>query len=168
MTRIFALISAVVLVAIDQLIKIWALGSLAPVRQIQVIPGFFSLTYIENRGAAFGILQGRIGFLSVVVILVLSAALFAILGGKIKASFLIWSLSLVIAGGAGNLIDRVLRGYVVDYLDFSALFGFPVFNFADCCVVIGTFLILIYILFLDRPQKEGLPQVPSSDESGEI
>lgn len=152
MTKFIALFTAAALVLVDQLIKLWALASLAPVGQIEVIPNLFNFTYIENRGAAFGILQGRTGFLSIVVALVLIAAIIALLSGKITSKFLTWSFSLVIAGSFGNLIDRVLRGFVVDYLDFSALFGFPVFNFADCCVVVGTIMILIYMLILDRPK----------------
>ena len=153
MTKFIALFFSAVLVFADQLIKLWALAVLAPVERIEVIPNLFYLTYIENRGAAFGILQGRTGFLSVVVALVLIAAITSLLSGKITSKFLTWSFSLVIAGGFGNLIDRIVRGFVVDYLDFSALFGFPVFNFADCCVVAGTFMILIYMLILDRSKQ---------------
>jgi signal peptidase II len=61
---------------------------------------------------------------------------------------------LVVAGGLGNLIDRVRQGFVVDYLDFSALFGFPVFNLADCCVVVGTILLLIYVFRLEYREKK--------------
>jgi len=155
MTKFTALAAAVVLVVVDQLIKLCALATLAPTGEsITVIPGLFLLTYVENYGAAFGILHGKTGFLSVVVSLVLIIAITAILTGKVKNKFLIWSGALVVAGGAGNLVDRITRGFVVDYLDFSALFGFPVFNFADCCVVVGTAMILIHILFSDNPGED--------------
>lgn len=150
MTKYIALFSAAVLVLIDQLIKLWVLASLKPVGSITVISNLFDLTYVENPGAAFGILKGETVFLSVIVTAVLLVAVIALLSGKITSKFLIWSIALVIAGGFGNLIDRVARGFVVDYLDFSALFGFPVFNFADCCVVLGTIMILIHMLILER------------------
>ncbi len=137
------------LVGIDQLIKQWAITALETGR-ITVIPNLFYLTYVENYGAAFGILQGKTAFLAVIVSLVVLAALVLLFSGKIKHPLLYWAIVLVIAGGVGNLIDRIFQGYVVDYLDFSALFNFPVFNFADCCVVVGTFSILIYTLFFDN------------------
>jgi len=170
MTKFTALLSAAVLIIIDQVIKLWALAALAPPDgvSITVIPGLFLLTYVENPGAAFGILNGATGFLSITVSIVLIVAISAIVSGKIKDKFLIFAASLVIAGGAGNLIDRLWRGFVVDYLDFSALFGFPVFNFADCCVVTGTILILIYILFFDEQHKESIAPEASDKPEKEV
>jgi lipoprotein signal peptidase len=139
----------IALAAMDQGIKIWALQQLAPVHQIPVIAGFFNLTYVENRGAAFGILQGRTTLLIAIVSLVLLVVIAYLLVGKPQGLSLEISLLLIVAGGAGNLIDRAYRGFVVDYLDFSSLFGFPVFNFADCCVVIGTFLMVLVMFYQD-------------------
>ena len=159
MTKWLALTVAALLAVVDQIIKIWALNVLKPVYKIVVIEGFFNLTFVENRGAAFGIMQGKTVFLSVVVALVLAAGIYMIISRRIDDKFLIWVVSLIISGGAGNLIDRVRLGYVVDYLDFSALFGFPVFNFADCCVVIGTALLVAYVIKHDvnriRSEKAG-------------
>ena len=156
MIKYFALMLSAVLVGIDQLIKLQVLSVLAPVGRIEVVRGFFYLTYVENRGAAFGILQGHTNILTVVTSMVLVGALYLLLSGRIASAFLTWSLSLVIAGGAGNLIDRIFRSFVVDYLDFSVIFGFPVFNFADCCVVVGTALILCGILWHDRQAGQGI------------
>ncbi|MEG1994096.1 MAG: signal peptidase II, partial [Oscillospiraceae bacterium] len=72
---------------------------------------------------------------------------------KIQNKCLIISLVLIISGGVGNLIDRIRLGFVVDYLDFR-LINFPVFNFADCCVVIGTALVLIYVFFIEPKEKK--------------
>lgn len=149
MKRFFALGLVAALVLADQLIKRWGLETLAKIGQIEVIPGLFNLTYVENRGAAFGILQGKTMILSVVsgaLLLVIAALLIM---DRIKPDFFLWTISIGLAGGIGNLCDRVTRGFVVDYLDFSALFGFPVFNFADCCVVCATVLILIYLIVTD-------------------
>jgi len=167
MTKIIALVVAALLVGVDQLIKKWALAVLEARGSIEIIPNLFNLTYIENRGAAFGIFQGKTEFLSILVALVLIAALIFLFSDKLQSNFLIWAVALVIAGGAGNLIDRVALGFVVDYLDFSALFGFPVFNFADCCVVVGTALILIYVLFIDRYTGEKVPPPAISEETKE-
>lgn len=149
MKKIFALVLIAALVVADQLIKQWGLDVLAQVRQINVIPGLFNLTYVENRGAAFGIFTGGTMILAVVTGILLLAITVCLLLGKIKPDFLLWTVSLGLAGGFGNLYDRIVRGFVVDYLDFSSLFGFPVFNFADCCVVIATILILIYFIRID-------------------
>jgi len=158
MTKYWALGASALLVGVDQLIKYWAQTVLSTLQSLAVIPNLFYLTYVRNYGAAFGILNGKTSLLTGMVCIVLVAALYLLLTDKIKNPFMVWSVCLVIAGGAGNLIDRVMNGYVVDYLDFSSLFGFPVFNLADCCVVVGTFLILIYILFLDQPPKDVQPE----------
>ena len=159
MKRIFAIAVSAVLVVIDQVLKLWALADLAPQGQITVIPNFFWLTYVENRGAAFGIFQDKTSILSLISLFVLIVAFGAIVSGKIKNQFLFWSVTLVLAGGAGNCIDRIGRGFVVDYLDFSSIFGFPVFNFADCCVVIGTILILLYVIIFDRKEDGKNPPI---------
>lgn len=152
-TRVFFLLLAGLLVALDQVAKRKVLELLLPIGRHEVIPNFFSLTYVENRGAAFGILTGQTQLLTIVTGVVLLVLIGVILSGK-TGDLALWALTLVVAGGVGNLIDRFHRGFVVDYLDFSALFGFPVFNFADCCVVIGTFLLLLSILLHDRAQAK--------------
>ena len=155
---IFALLSALVLIGIDQAIKLWAVASLQPVGTIPLIQDVLHLTYVENYGAAFSIMQNRKWFLVGVTSLVIVAALVALLSGKLKGRFLVSSVALILAGGAGNLIDRVVRGYVVDYIDFR-LINFAVFNFADCCVVIGTLMFAVYILWLEPKEKAKLPAV---------
>lgn len=153
-TRWIALGVAALLIVIDQLMKVWVYTALRFEESITVIPGLFSLTYVENRGAAFGIFQGRAGLLAVITGLFLVALLAALLTGYFQEKLMNWTLALIIAGGFGNLIDRVLRGYVVDFLDFSALFHFPVFNFADCCVVVGAILMIISILRVEFPKAK--------------
>ncbi|MEG1621591.1 MAG: signal peptidase II, partial [Oscillospiraceae bacterium] len=73
---------------------------------------------------------------------------------RINNKFMIFSSSLIIGGGIGNLIDRVLYGYVVDFIDIGPLFSFPVFNFADSCIVVGTALFVIYLMFFDDKTKK--------------
>ena len=139
---------------IDQLIKVWAVNNLAA-GAIPIIPGVLSLTYHENFGAAFGILQNQKLFLVGITSLVMICGLIILFSGKIKSRLLIWSIALVIGGGVGNLIDRIWRGYVVDYIYFEPI-NFPIFNFADSCVVVGTGIIMLYILFADEKKKPGI------------
>jgi signal peptidase II len=138
------------LFACDQLIKLWAIEVLAPTPGIVLIPGVLGLTYVENYGAAFGIFQGQRALLTVVAGLVLAAACWALASGRLKRPVERLSAALILAGGAGNLFDRVLRGYVVDYIDINQLFSYPMFNLADCCVVIGALLMAAAILWEDR------------------
>ena len=148
--KLFFTFVAAALVTLDQIIKKWALETLRPVRSITVIPGLFNLSYVENRGAAFGIMQDSTTLLSVITCVVLLAAVIWLYGKRIKSKTLSAFVFIIISGGIGNLIDRVSRGFVIDYLDFSALFGFPVFNMADCCVVVGTFALIIYTFASER------------------
>lgn len=148
--KAFPLTVSAILVAIDQALKLWAMRTL-PHGAIEVIPNLFYLSYVENRGAAFGIFQNRSYILAGVTGIILICVLIAFLRGRFQSRFLRWTVAMGLAGGVGNLVDRIIRGYVVDYLDFSALWGFPVFNLADCCVVVATGLILIEVI---RSEKE--------------
>ena len=124
------------------------------------------LTYLENNGAVFSSFAGmRWLLVGTTVALMAFCAYWLIRHGK-KSKLLTISLTLILSGGLGNLIDRLFRGgHVVDYLDIK-LFQFAVFNFADCCVVIGVILFALYFLFIesklskqDEPakKKEGDP-----------
>ncbi|MDD2956182.1 MAG: signal peptidase II [Oscillospiraceae bacterium] len=166
------LAAAVVLVGIDQLIKYWAVTELAQVGTIPLFENILHLTYVENRGAAFSLLSGQQWLLILVTGVMLAAGIWLLLSGRLHSRFLMSSVGLVIAGGVGNLIDRVINGFrfakpgvelsfwehlgnsfVIDYIDFRAI-NFAVFNFADCCVVIGTILIAAYVLFADAQKAK--------------
>ncbi len=149
---IYAAVFLLILAA-DILSKLWTVNVLKAEGSIPIINGIFHLTYVENRGAAFGMLQnGRIFFIVITVLLLVAAVYFApkIFG---KSKVLDFGAVFVLAGALGNLIDRILRGFVVDMLDFC-LIDFPVFNIADIFVCIGAFLICVYILFLDESSKK--------------
>ena len=154
MTAYIALFVSLVLILVDQIIKIWAFQSLSQIGSVLVIPHLLRFTYVENFGAAFGILQQKRWLLIGITVAVLAFLVWTLLSKKVTEKPMIWSFALIVAGGAGNLIDRVQRGFVVDYLDVSPLFSFPVFNFADCCVVIGTALMIFYILVLEPKQAK--------------
>ncbi len=141
----YIIIIAVVL--FDQLSKVLTLKYLAPIKDIPIIKNVFHLTYVENRGAAFGMLQNQKVFFVVTTIIILGAIYFYVCNNK-PNRFMTISLSLIVGGALGNFIDRIRLGFVVDYFNFT-LINFPVFNIADSAVVIGAFLVSIYIIKYD-------------------
>lgn len=140
---------AVLLIAIDQITKYLTVKFLEPISNLDLIPKFLSLTYVENRGAAFGIMQdSRWFFVIITLVFLIGLGIYAARLKKRSRLFCI-SSALVCAGAIGNLIDRVLNGFVVDMIRVH-LFDFPVFNFADCCIVIGMVLLCWAVGFQDK------------------
>jgi len=135
----------IIVFILDQLSKVLALKYLAPVGSIPIIKNIFHLTYVENRGAAFGILQNQKLLFIVFALLVLSSIWFYAHNNK-PDKIMVYGLSLVAGGALGNLADRIRLGFVVDYFHIA---NFPVFNIADFAVVIGIILISIFILKYD-------------------
>lgn len=141
----------VLLIGIDQASKMWALNSLKEIGSIPIIENVFHLTYVENRGAAFGMLQNN---QSIFIIVALTASVFGLyyLHTK-KVNFLgKASIILIIAGAIGNLIDRIRIGFVVDYFDFRFIWEY-VFNIADIFVVVGTIMLCAYIIFFQEEKQ---------------
>lgn len=145
MKKFITVTAAIVLVVIDQIIKLLVVNYLKPIGTVTVIDNLFNLTYVENTGMAFGLLsQQRWIFiiLTTVVMLVLLIALFKL---KNQGRLFYISVALLVGGGIGNLIDRIAYGYVVDYISLS--FFPPVCNFADYCVTAGVIVFLIHLFF---------------------
>ncbi|MBQ3141679.1 MAG: signal peptidase II [Clostridia bacterium] len=145
----------VVGVVADQLLKVWAVSALADGTVIELIPNLFMLTYVENRGGVFGLLQGA-SWVFLAATVVLGAVLVWLM---IKTPYFTDFLSrlcltLIVSGGIGNAIDRVFRGFVVDYMAFEFSFFPYVFNLADVFVVCATFTLMG--LFLFSKQKDAL------------
>lgn len=134
---------------LDQLSKYWAITHLAGQGSRVFIPALLDFDYTKNTGAALGILSGHPVLLAVISVAILSALAFYILKKEKKQLLFIVSTAMIFGGAIGNLIDRVFRGYVVDFLDFS-FFDFYIFNVADCFVVIGVFLLALQVLFLEK------------------
>lgn len=136
------------LIILDQISKIWASAVLSNGRDILVWKNVFHLSYIENTGAAFGMLQGKQWFLIIMTIIVLIGITFYFkrIPANPSGKWMRLSFTLVIAGAIGNLIDRLFLNYVRDFLYFS-LINFPVFNLADIFVVMGVCVLLAVILF---------------------
>lgn len=140
-------LASLIMIFLDIATKRFAIADLKPIGSVPVIQKVFDLTYLENRGASMGILQGKTTFFIVIVSIVVFILLYLLLFGKSKGKFYRFSLAIVIAGGVGNLIDRIKFGYVVDFLDFSKI-GFPwIFNMADIFVVVGVILLTVALLF---------------------
>lgn len=145
----------ILLVAADQLIKYLTLTMLKPISTKVLINGVLSLTYVENRGAAFGMLQNSRWVFIMLTIAIISAILaYRMRSGEDGRLFNSASV-LLISGGIGNLIDRIFRGYVVDMIQVTFI-DYPVFNFADCCVVVGAVLMCIYVLRKDSAEDKDI------------
>jgi signal peptidase II len=145
MAQLITLAAVTFLALIDQAIKNEVVKYFATADQITVIENIFRIRYIENSGAVFGIFQSNAKVLALLTAIIILITLFLLLTKRIKSRFLYVCLVLVVAGGIGNLIDRVSKGYVVDY--FEPLFmNFAVFNFADCLVTVGAFAMLGYLM----------------------
>lgn len=157
------LIIAAVCFAVDRIAKILTQIFVKPVSSIVVIENVFSFTYVENRGAAHGILQGKRWMLIAVTVLVVAALIVFLIKNYQKApTMLRIATGLIIGGALGNLFDRVFFGYVVDMMQVTFI-DYPVFNPADNMLVVGVVLLGIYILFFD---KVFLVEKKKSDKSG--
>ena len=146
-----SILFVILLVVLDQASKIYLtlVNKTSPI-DLEVIRGFFRITYTCNDGAAFSILKGKRVFFIIMTIIVVFLIAYYLLKNKVY-----WvekySLLLIISGAVGNLIDRIMYGYVIDFLDFI-IFGydFPVFNIADSFITIGAIGLIISILFLNK------------------
>lgn len=138
-------ILAVVLIAVDQLVKAWTVANIELDTVEPFIKGFMSLAYLRNYGAAWSILQNQQWFFTIVTIAAVTGLIWYYVK-QIKGNlWTLFSLALMIAGALGNFIDRIRLGYVVDmfHLDFIS---FPVFNVADMCLSVGVGILFICIM----------------------
>ena len=126
---------SVLIAVIDYLIKIMVMNNLKPVGSVDVIPGFFSLKYVENKGAAFGMLSNARWIFIIFTIVIIIALFYIIIKKNIHSKLFYISAVLIIGGGIGNLIDRIFYGYVVDYL--SIIFFNHLCNVADYYITVG-------------------------------
>lgn len=143
-----------VCVTLDQITKQAVLNRFVLGESLEIISGFFSLTYVRNKGAAFGFLHSapesfREPFFLAVPILAIFVLGYLYYQTKSEDRLSAWALSLILSGAAGNLIDRVRFGYVIDFLDFYYVqWGhWPAFNVADIAIVVGVTLLFLQSLF---------------------
>lgn len=143
--RLFVLLTVIVIITLDQLTKLLSLSFLRPGTGLEIISGALEFCYVENRGAAFGLLQDhRWIFMSLTAVAIV-AMLGWIMLKKSGSRLLTVAFTLIIGGGIGNMIDRVFRGFVIDFINVTFI-DFYVFNIADCAVVIGCGMLILYIV----------------------
>lgn len=140
---------ALVLVVFDQYTKAWASVNLKDKPAISLIPGVLELNYLENKGAAFGMLQNQRIFFVFVAVVILACIIYILIKAPCERRYVILHilLSLIAGGAVGNMIDRVSLNYVVDFIYFKII-DFPIFNFADIYVTVSTAILIIILLFV--------------------
>lgn len=146
MLQVITLVSIAVLVALDQLIKLLVIKYLMPIGSLPLIDGVLRFRYIENTGAAFGSFSSHTDILSIFTLVVIVIGIILLLSKKIKFGVEYVCVVLIIAGGVGNLIDRVFRGFVVDYIE-PLFVDFAVFNFADILVTCSAIALIIWTIY---------------------
>ena len=161
-------------VGLDQLTKWWAVGVLRiPGNSITVIPGILDFTYVQNKGAAFGLMESVPWLIFAITALLTIGGIVYMAKHRNIHVLLKVAIALIIAGGLGNVIDRLFLSYVRDFIEFTFV-NFYVFNVADICVTIGGALFILYLLFIEnrrvRPEEqpaEGPALEEQPDEAAE-
>ncbi|WP_010096757.1 signal peptidase II [Ornithinibacillus scapharcae] len=145
---------AIIVIALDQFTKFLVVKNMELYEQIPIIHDFFYLTSHRNTGAAWGILEGKMGFFYVITVIVIIGIMYYLHKfGKENALFAS-GLGLLLGGAIGNFIDRLFHQEVVDFLDFI-IFGydFPIFNIADSSLTIGVIIVIIATILDEKKQK---------------
>lgn len=170
MTIIYIIIGIVLLVGIDQATKYATFFNLEVGQSVTAIENVLNFTFVTNRGAAFGLFSdARWVFMLGTSVLILGIV-YLIAAKKIYHSSGFISATLVVAGGIGNMIDRLSIGYVIDFIDVNPLLShiglsFSVFNIADCCVCIGAFFMVLYIIFFHDKYKAKLEESSNGEKN---
>lgn len=133
---------------LDRITKIWVLKTLKGGNDIVVIKNLFSFQYLENRGAAFGIFQGKTLLLAMITLIVVGGIIYYLIKYRPQSKIMKIGLGFIIAGALGNLYDRIVYKYVVDFIlvHYKDVYYYPTFNVADIFVVMGTLMLAIFIL----------------------
>jgi len=144
MSHIFYLGFTIALLGLDRLSKWWVFTRMDIGRPQPLIGNTIRLVRVHNDGGAFGILRGNSTLFLVVSSLVSVGILVMLFSRKVESAWARFGLSVILAGAIGNLIDRAMWGYVLDFFEFR---GFPVFNLADACITVGAGIVIIAMLF---------------------
>lgn len=135
---------------LDRFTKVLVINNLTLGESLSVIDGFFNITYVNNHGAAFGIMDGKVIFIIIVSVLIFAYLIYEIRKDS-HSKLITTSISFVIGGLLGNLFDRVVYGHVIDFFDFNFFgYDFAIFNVGDAFIVIGTVLLAIGFLLEER------------------
>lgn len=155
------ILCALILV-LDRLTKIWAVQGLDGKGYVEFIKGFINLIYVENTGVAFGMLSDKIYVVLPITVVVIGICIFIYLKNKGESKIFDYAMLLIVTGAIGNVMDKLTRGFVVDFLNFEFM-DFPVFNVADISVCTGAGLLIIYILFCSDKKKEAEGKADDTD-----
>jgi len=151
--RAKTLLLVIISILIDQVVKgiIFSCENL----NIKLIPGVLKLSYVQNTGGAYGLgADSILVLIGINLLLVIFITRFLVKNYKTLDKNLTTGLLLVLSGGISNLIDRLFRGYVIDYLDLTEVLNFPVFNIADSLIVIGVIIMIVTILINTVKEQE--------------
>lgn len=152
-STLIAIAAIFFLIAADQITKLLVSSNFEVGESLHIIDGLLDFTYVQNRGAAFGMFANQRWIFLIATVVLLAAIIIFWARGFITHFTGTIAAVLIISGGVGNMIDRIMLGYVVDFIDISPLFDFAVFNVADCCVCVGAVFLAIYILFFMEDKK---------------
>ncbi len=151
---ILAVLCGALIILADRLTKYYISVNFVLGESREFINGFINLTYIHNRGGAWGMLYGHTYILIPLTVVIMAVCVFLYIKYGNKSRLLLWAITFVLSGGIGNMIDRVFHGgNVVDFLHFEFFPSFPIFNVADCAIVVGAGLLILYFI-LDAIKEE--------------
>lgn len=143
---ILAVITAVAALVLDQFTKYYISNNFPTAETTPLIPHVLGITYLDNTGAAWGMLKDQTWLLLSVTIVIMLVCIALLLKFGVKNKLMFWAITLILSGGVGNMIDRIFRGgRVIDFFDLLFM-EYPVFNVADCAIVIGAGMLLLYFL----------------------
>ena len=154
--KVYSVLSILILVVGDQIIKYFVDLYLKPVGSVTVFKNILQLSYYENDGAMMGMMSGKTATMTILAVICLVIIVFVIFSGKIKFGIDYCCVVLMISGGLGNIIDRIFRGYVIDYIEVLFV-DFYIFNFADClvtCAAVALIINQIYEIVMENKAKK--------------
>lgn len=171
-TYILAAITGALVLCADQFTKVYVQNHFEMAKSYDFLPGLIDITYIHNDGGAWGMLGGYTWLLLSVTIVVMLVCIALLLKYGAKDKMMFWAIVLVLSGGVGNMIDRIFRGgKVIDFLHFEFWPTFPVFNIADCAIVVGAGLLMLYFfkgIIDEEKQKRSTAATVASQEDENI
>ncbi|MBP5618422.1 MAG: signal peptidase II [Clostridia bacterium] len=171
MTALIAFLCAAALIVFDQVAKGLVASHMALGESVPLWENVLHFTYVQNDGAVFGSFSGMPYIFNTITVLIVLAAAYLLVRNRLPSRWLTAAVTLILAGGIGNLIDRFRLGYVIDFIDvkcFGDLWVW-VFNIADCCVVCGCLILLGYYIvdwIRERRAAKAAP-APSETEEGD-
>lgn len=146
-------ILAALIVVSDQISKFLVVKNISPTDTIHVINGIIDFVYVKNTGGAFSILNNATWLLTIISVIFCIGVIVYFIKEKPGKKGIVLALSLMFSGALGNAIDRMFRGFVVDFIKTDFV-DFPVFNIADIAITVGAVILIVYMIFFDNVKKE--------------